>query len=147
MFVCLFVCLVGGLFGLFGLFVCLWVCYEPELCLAHLPCHWSCSGRRRTGRSQFYANSLQTRTVNAFDDDPTLSRFLSINSPARNPSVRSLISSSWYLDPLSANLTSSCSASFWNSMSSLAFRAHSLFFSWSFIFTRWSSHLLTTWML
>ena len=37
---------------------------------------------------------LQTRTVNAFDDDPTLSRFLPINSPARNASVRSLISSS-----------------------------------------------------
>ena len=150
LFVCFFVCLLACLFvrscvrSFVYLFVCLLVMSWNFAWLVFLVADRSCSGRRSKGeaKSLLFSNfqRVQTRTANAFDDDPTLSGFLSIHSPAKNDSVRSLISSPKYLNPLSANDTSSWSASFLNSMSSLTFRDRSSFVSWSYIFSRCSSH-------
>ena len=63
------------------LFSCLFVCHELEHRLAvFLVTERSCSGPRTKGerKSRLFSNfqRVQTRTVNAFDGDPTLSGFL-----------------------------------------------------------------------
>ena len=105
--VCLFVCLLACLFvclfvracvrSFVCLFVCLLVMSWNFAWLVFLVADRSCSGRRSKGeaKSLLFSNfqRVQIRTANASDDDPTLSGFLSIHSPATKDSVSSLISS------------------------------------------------------